>query len=110
MPRNWPHHEGLAKHPSDLEQAIAAFHAAEQVSTPNNDLDSWLTTQDALARTDAELGDRENGTAHLEQAAEAYRDELKYLSSDRSPSAWKNANDHLNGVMNELHMRQVAAG
>jgi tetratricopeptide (TPR) repeat protein len=92
-----------------LQQAIDAFRAAEQVSTPDNDLDSWLTTQAALARTDAELGDRENGTAHLEQAAEAYRDELKYLSPARSPSAWKDASDHLNGVLGELRMRQAAS-
>jgi hypothetical protein len=95
---------------SYLQQAINAFAAAEKASTPDNDLDGWLTSQTALARTDAELGDRENGTDHLEQAAEAYRDELKYLSPDRSPSAWKDANDHLNSVMDELHMRQAAAG
>jgi hypothetical protein len=34
---------------------------------------------------------------------------FKYLSPDRSPSAWKDANGHLNGVMAELRMRQAAA-
>jgi hypothetical protein len=91
-----------------LEAAIEAFEAAEKVSTPDNDLDGWLTSQTALARTDAELGDRENGANHLERAAKAYRDELKYLSPDRSPSAWKEANGHLNAVMDEIRMRAAA--
>ena len=38
-----------------FQQAIDAFRAAEQVSTPDSDLDSWLTTWAALARTEAEL-------------------------------------------------------
>jgi hypothetical protein len=70
----------------ELENRANAFAAAERASTPDNDLDGCLTSQTALARTNAELGDRENGSDHLKQA------------------------DHFNSVMDELHMHQAADG
>jgi tetratricopeptide (TPR) repeat protein len=91
-----------------LQQAVAAYEAASRGSTPDNDLMNWLTNQRDLARTQSELGERESGTDSLQQAAASYREELKYLSPDHSPTRWKEANEGLNNVLNLLRSRGVS--
>jgi hypothetical protein len=90
-----------------LQQAVTAYEAALTVSTPDNDPVNWPISEDNLARTQSELGEREAGTNYLQQAAASYREELKYVSPDRSPTRWKDASEGLNNVLNLLRSRGV---
>jgi tetratricopeptide (TPR) repeat protein len=48
----------------------------------------WATTQNNLANALLHLGQRENGTARLEEAITAYRAALEEYTSDRAPHEW----------------------
>jgi len=59
------------------------------------------------------LNNRDGAREHLEEAILADRAALrvmtmKYLSPDRSPTEWKQANKNLNEVLNLLHQRGAA--
>jgi tetratricopeptide (TPR) repeat protein len=88
-----------------LQEAIEDLKAVAKTRSPDRDLDAWLLTERNLAKAEAELGRRELGTGQLEQAAQAYRDELKHLSPERSPQLWKQASEGLNNVLNQLRLR-----
>jgi len=91
-----------------LQEAVEDLEVVVKTRSPDRDLDAWLVTERNLARAEAELGRRETDTRHLEQSAQTYREELKYLSAERSPADWKVANDGLNDVLNQLHLRGAA--
>jgi tetratricopeptide (TPR) repeat protein len=71
-----------------LQEAVEDLKAVAKTRSLDRDLDAWLLTERNLAKAEAELGRRELGTGHLEQAAQAYCDELKHLSPERSPPLW----------------------
>jgi len=48
----------------------------------------WATTQASLGTALFHLGERESGTAKLEEAVVAYREALKELTRERVPLDW----------------------
>ncbi len=48
----------------------------------------WATTQNNLGSALASLGERESGTAKLEEAVAAYREALKERTRERVPLDW----------------------
>src|SRR6516164_163864 len=52
------------------------------------------------------LGERENGTAHLEEAVEAYRAALQDWTRDRVPLQWAVAQNNLGSALARLGERQ----
>jgi hypothetical protein len=48
----------------------------------------WAATQNNLGNALATLGERETGTARLDEAVEAYREALKELTRERVPLRW----------------------
>jgi hypothetical protein len=93
-----------------LAQALEHDQASLKPKSPDRDLDEWLTDQENLARTEAELGrlELDPDGKHLKQAAQDYREELKHLDSDRSPEQWRMASDELNQVQALLRIRGEA--
>jgi hypothetical protein len=48
----------------------------------------WAMTQNNLGNALGTLGERESGTARLEEAVAAYRDALKEVTRERVPLGW----------------------
>ena len=55
----------------------------------------WATTQTNLGRALATLGERESGTARLEEAIVCHRPALEELTHDRVPRLWAMTQNHL---------------
>ncbi len=55
----------------------------------------WAATQDSLGVALARLGERESGTAKLEEAVAAYREALKERTRERVPLAWAGTQNNL---------------
>jgi hypothetical protein len=90
-----------------LGQSIQHFRNSQQLTSRDQNFEEWITGQESIARAEAELGRLETDPAnqHLKQAAQDYRDELKYLDPERSPDQWKSANDQLGQVEAALRAR-----
>jgi hypothetical protein len=52
-----------------------------------------------------DIGERESGTSHLEQAAEAYKKALTVLSPSKTPEQWQETQDNLKTAVDALHDR-----
>jgi tetratricopeptide (TPR) repeat protein len=90
---------------ADLQKAVNFYTTAVSATNRDNDLRNWVIHQRHLAHAEAELGKREPGVDYLQRAAAAYREELKYLSPDRSATEWADANKRLGSVLDLLHQR-----
>jgi hypothetical protein len=92
------------------------------ISTPLPLKLDWAGTQNNLGIALSSLGDRENGTAKLEEAVVAYREALKERTRERVPLAWAAsfgsegivlmilAERRKDFTMAETALRQMAAG
>ena len=55
----------------------------------------WATTQNNLGNALQSLGERESGTARLEEAVAAYREALKEWTRERVPLEWAMTQNNL---------------
>jgi len=66
----------------------------------------WAMTQNNLGLALSRLGERENGTARLEQAVAAYRLALEEWTRDRVPLAWATTQSNLGNALFRLGERE----
>jgi len=66
----------------------------------------WATTQNNLATALSSLGERESGTARLEEAVTAYREALKERTRERVPLAWAMTQNNLGNALLSLGERE----
>jgi tetratricopeptide (TPR) repeat protein len=66
----------------------------------------WAATQNNLGNALSELGERENGTSHLDEAVEAYRAALQEWTRDRVPVDWATAQNNLGAALSTLGARE----
>ena len=59
----------------------------------------WATTQNNLGTALATLGERESGTARLEEAVTAYRDALQERTRERVPLDWATTQNNLGNAL-----------
>src|SRR5262249_3655128 len=62
----------------------------------------WAMTQNNLANALRTLGERESGTARLEEAVTAYRDTLKEWTRERVPLQWASGQNNLGDALRML--------
>ena len=67
---------------------MAAYREALKESTRERVPLDWARTQNNLANALVTLGERESGTAKLEEAVAAYREALKEKTRERVPLEW----------------------
>jgi tetratricopeptide (TPR) repeat protein len=67
----------------------------------------WANVQTNLASALKILGERESGTARLEQAMAAYREVLTVLTRDRAPLDWAKVQNDLSDVLRLLGERET---
>ena len=65
----------------------------------------WATTQTNLGNALWRLGERESGTARLEEAVSAYRDALKKYTRERVPLQWAMTQNNLGTALSTLGER-----
>jgi hypothetical protein len=70
-----------------VTRVVAAYRAALQESRERVPLD-WAMTQNNLGIALPTLGERESGTARLEEAVAAYRAALQEFTRERVPLQW----------------------
>jgi len=58
----------------------------------------WAATQNNLGTALFRLGERESGTARLEEAVAAYRAALEEQTRDRVPLAWATTRNNLSAA------------
>ena len=66
----------------------------------------WATTQNNLGLALARLGERESGTARLEEAVAAYREALKERTRERVPLDWATTQTNLGLALARLGERE----
>jgi tetratricopeptide (TPR) repeat protein len=66
----------------------------------------WAATQNNLGNALMRLGERESGTARLEEAVAAYRAALEEWTSDRVPFDWAMAQNNLGIALRMLGERE----
>src|SRR5215467_8662658 len=66
----------------------------------------WARTQNNLGRALWRLGERESGTAKLEEAVAAFREALKELTRERVPLEWARTQGNLGIVLVDLGSRE----
>ena len=66
----------------------------------------WATTQNNLGTALRSLGERESGTARLEQAVEAYRAALEERTRERVPLDWAMTQNNLGTALQSLGERE----
>jgi tetratricopeptide (TPR) repeat protein len=71
-----------------LEEAVAAYRAAQEELTREQIPLEWAMTQGNLGFALSTLGERESGTARLEEAMAAYRTALEERTRERVPLDW----------------------
>ena len=59
----------------------------------------WATTQNNLGNALFRLGERESGTARLEEAVAAYREALKEYARERVPLDWATTQNNLGNAL-----------
>ena len=62
----------------------------------------WATTQNNLGNALRSLGERESGTARLEEAVAAYREALKERTRERVPLDWAGTQNNLGNALRSL--------
>ena len=66
----------------------------------------WATAQNSLGTALETLGERESGTARLEEAAAAYREALKERTRERVPLQWAATQNNLKRALKLLDERK----
>src|SRR5262249_34967265 len=66
----------------------------------------WAMTQNNLGNALRTLGERESGTAKLEEAVAAFRDALKEQTRERAPLQWAMTQNNLGIVLSRLGERE----
>jgi tetratricopeptide (TPR) repeat protein len=67
---------------------------------------NWATTQNNLGHALEKLGERESGTARLEEAVAAYREALKERTRERVPLDWAATQNNLGNALDGLGERE----
>src|SRR3984893_7404973 len=70
----------------------------------------WASTQNNLGTALARLGERESGTARLEEAVAAYREALQERTRARVPLDWAMTQNNLGSALSNLAGRGGRAG
>jgi exonuclease VII small subunit len=68
----------------------------------------WAMTQNNLGNALRVLGERESGTARLEEAVAAYRDALQEYTRERAPLQWATTQMNLGTALSTLGERDSA--
>ncbi len=89
-----------------LEEAVAAYRAALEVSTRDAMPTDWAMTQNNLGTVLQSLGERESGTARLEEAVAAYRAALEVRTRADMPTDWAMTQNNLGTVLQSLGERE----
>jgi tetratricopeptide (TPR) repeat protein len=92
-----------------LLQAIAAFRATLGEYTRERVPLQWATIQIYLGIALCTLGERESGTARLEDAVTAYRAALGEISRQRAPLQWASTQSNLGDTLTALGERESGA-
>ena len=66
----------------------------------------WATTQTNLGNALSRLGERESGTARLEEAVAAYREALTERTRERVPLDWAATQNNLGNALQSLGERE----
>ena len=66
----------------------------------------WATTQNNLGNALKALGDRDSGTARLEEAVTAFREALQVRTRARAPLDWAMTQSNLGNVLSDLGERE----
>ncbi|WP_157272412.1 tetratricopeptide repeat protein, partial [Azohydromonas aeria] len=66
----------------------------------------WAMTQNNLGTALTRLGERESGTARLEEAVQAYRAALQEYTQERVPLAWAMTQHNLGAALTRLGERE----
>ena len=66
----------------------------------------WATTQNNLGNALLRLGERESGTARLEEAVAAYRAALQEYARERVPLDWATTQNNLGNALWRLGERE----
>ena len=69
----------------------------------------WAATQNSLGNALQRLGERESGTARLEEAVDAYRAALQEYTRDRVPFQWAATQNNLANALQRLGERESRA-
>ena len=85
-----------------LASAIAVFRAALQERTRERVPLDWAMTQNNLGNALWTLGERESGTARLEEAVAAYRAALEEWTRERVPLDWATTQNNLGNALQTL--------
>ncbi len=67
----------------------------------------WAMTQNNLGTALSPLGERESGTARLEEAVAAYRDALTERTRERVPLGWAMTQNNLGNALWSLGEREA---
>jgi tetratricopeptide (TPR) repeat protein len=93
-----------------LEEAVAAYREAlnrEALKELSGEhVLQWAATQNNLGNALQRLGERESGTARLEEAVAVYREALKENTRERAPVAWAATQLNLGNVLSRLGERE----
>ena len=87
---------------------MAAFREALKEWTRERVPLDWAMTQNNLGTALARLGERESGTARLEEAVAAFREALKERTRERVPLDWAMTQNNLGDALRSLGERQAA--
>ena len=94
-----------AAHPPAAED-IAALRAALATLSRDRAPLAWAATQDDLGNALQALGEREAGTARLEEAVAAHRGALGERTRDRAPLDWATTQANLGNALRALGERE----
>ena len=86
--------------------AISAYRAALEERTRERVPLQWATTQSNLGTALSTLGERESGTARLEEAVQAYRAALEERTRERVPLDWAATQNNLGNALSTLGGRE----
>ena len=86
--------------------AVAAYRAALEEQTRERVPLDWATTQNNLGLALARLGERESGTARLEEAVAAYRAALEERTREGAPLQWAATHNNLGNALVRLGERE----
>jgi tetratricopeptide (TPR) repeat protein len=70
----------------------------------------WAATQNNLGNALMRLGERESGTAKLEEAVVAYREALKEWTRERVPLDWAMTQNNLGIALRRLGQHESGTG
>ena len=80
---------------------MAAYRAALEERTRERVPLEWATTQNNLGNALRRLGERETGTARLEEAVAAYRAALEERTRERVPLDWATTQNNLGNALRD---------